>query len=102
MLTDQIPEAPRPVALIPVGAEAESVITILAFDLRQAGVNVELAYKGNVGKRMKRANKLNAAIAILIGEDELAKNSCTYRDLDAGTQEDVSLDNLLSKLTEVN
>jgi histidyl-tRNA synthetase len=98
MLTEQVPMALRPIALIPVGDDAEPVITKLAYELRSAGLDVELAYKGNVGKRMKRANKLNASAAILIGEDELARNSCTFRDLDAGTQEDLLLDDLLSHL----
>lgn len=101
MLSDDVPEAPRPVALVPVGEMAEPVTFKLAHQLRKAGLDVELAYKGNVGKRMKRANKLNAAFAVLIGEDELAHNSCSLRDLDAGTQEDVPLDSLLARLTSV-
>lgn len=98
MLTGHVPQAPRPIALIPVGDVAEPVALRLAHQLRQAGIDIELAFKGNVGKRMKRANKLNASAAILIGEDELARDSCTLRDLDTGTQEDIPLDNLLSHL----
>lgn len=102
MLAKNIPAAVRPVAVIPVGDAAEQVATKVAHQLRQQGLSIEMAFKGNVGKRMKRANKLNARAAILIGEDELARQSCTFRDLDAGTQDEILLTNLgaaLEKLT---
>jgi histidyl-tRNA synthetase len=38
---------------------------------------------------MRRANRLNARSAVLIGDDELARNVVTVRDLDSGEQTDV-------------
>ncbi len=102
MLANEIPEQIRPVALIPVGDEADAVISKLAHQLRLEGITVEVAFKGNVGKRMKRANKLNARAAVMIGEDELANNTCTFRDLDLGTQEEVPLSDLQAKLATLN
>lgn len=98
MLADEAPAAVRPVALIPVGEEAEAVTAKMAHQLRKDGISIEMAFKGNVGKRMKRANKLNARAAILIGEDELARDVCTLRDLDQGEQSEVPLANLSSAL----
>ena len=49
---------------------------------------------------MKRANKLNARIAILLGEDELAAEVATLRDLDTGAQETVALDQLAEHLAD--
>lgn len=98
MLADEAPAAVRPVALIPVGEEAEAVAAKMAHQLRKDGISIEMAFKGNVGKRMKRANKLNARAAILIGEDELARDVCTLRDLDQGEQSEVPLANLSSAL----
>jgi histidyl-tRNA synthetase len=43
---------------------------------------------------MKRANKLSARAAVLLGEDELAQNAATVRDLESGTQERVPLNAL--------
>jgi histidyl-tRNA synthetase len=43
---------------------------------------------------MKRANKLSARAAVLLGEDELAQNAATVRDLESGEQELVPLDAL--------
>ncbi len=49
-------------------------------------------------KRMKRANRVNARAAVMLGEDELAQNGATVRDLDSGEQELVSLDLLSDRL----
>jgi histidyl-tRNA synthetase len=101
MLATEVPKPPRPVAVIPVGDAAETVATKIAHDLRLRGIAIEMAFKGNVGKRMKRANKLNAQAAILIGEDELSRNACTLRNLDAGEQKEVALDDLASAVTSL-
>ncbi len=94
MLIEDVPASVRPIAIIPVGDAAEAIAAKLAYQLRQDGLNIEMAFKGNVGKRMKRANKLNARAAVLIGEDELARDVCTLRDLDQGEQREVPLSDL--------
>ena len=92
-------EATRPVSIVPVGDEAKALATTLANDLRRAGLTVDLGYSGNMGKRLKRANKVNACCAILLGEDELAKKVATLRNLDSGDQTEVALGNLVAHLT---
>lgn len=84
----------RPVVVTPVGAEAQIPAMKLAHDLRVAGIVVDMAYKGNVGKRMKRANKQNASFAVLIGEEEMARSVAMVKNLDQGSQEEVSLSQL--------
>ena len=91
MLLAGPPAALRPVALVPIGADAERAATGLAARLRRAGFAVELGYKGKPAQRMKRADKLGAAVAVLIGEDELKAGTATVRDLDTGVQETVAL-----------
>ena len=66
--------------------------------LRHAGFAVDIAFSGNLSKRMKRANKLNAAAAVIIGEDELARGAATVRDLDSGEQEEAALASLVDRL----
>jgi histidyl-tRNA synthetase len=97
MLAD-VPPAPRPIAIVPVGAETELKALELANVLRGAGFAVELGFGGNVGKRMKRANKLDARAAVLIGTDELARGAASVRDLDSGEQEEVPLAALNERL----
>ena len=90
--------APRPIVVVPVGAAAEAKALAVTQDLRHAGFTVELGFGGNVKKRMKRADKLNATAAILMGEDELAQNAATLRDLETGEQALVPLDALSERL----
>ncbi|MCF8481925.1 MAG: histidine--tRNA ligase [Rhodospirillum sp.] len=83
--------APRPIAMVPTGADVESETITLADRLRRAGFILDLGYSGNMGKRMKRANKINARAAIIVGGDELAQGTVGVRDLDSGDQETVAL-----------
>ena len=53
-----------------------------------------------MGKRMKRANKLNARVAVILGENELAKNVAAVRDLDSGEQREVPLATLIESLAQ--
>ena len=96
MLVEGLGETPRPVAVVPMGAAADSRALQLAHALRKAGVAVEQAYSGNVGKRLKRANKVGAIAAVILGEDELARGVATVRMLDDGTQSEVALDALVA------
>ncbi len=92
------PPAPRPIAVVPVGAEAEREALLLTQRLRREGFLVELGYSGNVKKRMRRANAVGARYALLLGEEELAQGVASLRDLDSGEQESVSLDALIDRL----
>ena len=98
MLLENVPAAPRPIVVVPIGAAAEAPALTLTRRLRLAGFTVELGFSGNVGKRLRRANKLSARAAVLLGEDELAQNAATVRDLESGEQEVVSLDALTERL----
>ena len=98
MLLEEEPAPPRPIVVIPIGGPAEAPALTLTQRLRRAGFTIELGFSGNVGKRMKRANKLSARAAVLLGDDELAQNAATVRDLESGEQEVVSLDALTGHL----
>ena len=98
MLLDATPQKPRPIAIVPIGEVAESRALTLTHDLRRAGHHVDLGYRGNVGRRMKRADKLNAIAALILGDDELAKDVATVRDLDSGEQTEVPIAEVASYL----
>ncbi len=88
------PAASRPIAIVPVGGEASDAALALAHRLRRAGHPVEQGYGGNLGKRMKRADRLGARAALILGGDELARGVVQLRDLDKGSQEEVSLEQI--------
>ena len=101
MLIAEPPVPVRPIAVIPIGDAAELEALKLTQRLRGAGHVVDLGYSGNAGKRMKRANKIEARVALVLGEDELARGAVTFRDLDAGSQEEVPLDGLDARLKDL-
>ena len=98
MLVGEAPAAARPIAIVPIGEPAEAAALTLAHSLRRAGLTVDLGYSGNLSKRMKRANKLNARYAVILGEDELQRGTATLRDLDSGEQEAILLPQLQDRL----
>jgi len=98
MLCGEAPAARRPIAIVPVGDEAKMPALKLSEELRRAGYRIDLGHGGNLSKRMKRANKVNAAAALIIGEDELARGAATLRDLDSGEQEEAALASLVDRL----
>jgi len=98
MLAEAPPAPRRPIAVIPIGDEAEGLALELADRLRRAGFTADLGFSGNLGKRMKRANKIDAAAALILGEDEMKRGSVMLRDLDSGEQAEVKLDAIEERL----
>ncbi len=98
MLIDEPAKPPRPIALVPIGETAEGQALTLAETLRDNGCTVDLGYSGNLTRRMRRASRVNARVAILIGDDEIARNVVALRDLDSGEQSEVPIDLSLSEL----
>ncbi len=75
----------------------EMAFTVLQ-QLRSHNISAEMAYKGNFRKQMEWANKKEASIALLIGEDEAAKQVVQLKDLVSGEQVEVALYDLVSQL----
>ena len=92
---------PRPVALVPIGEEAEKFALRLVEDLRDLGLAVDLGYSGNLQRRMRRADRIGARAAVLLGDDELARGAATLRDLDSGEQSEVSFGALPARLKAI-
>lgn len=99
MLVDA-PEVEKPsVVLIPMGEAAEARATGIIADLRRAGIACDMGYRGNMKKRMQRANASGAGWAIILGDDELARGEAAVRNLGTGEQQAVALDALVGTVT---
>ena len=98
MLLDAAPAAPKGVAVIPVGDAAEAVALDVVQALRDAGIRAEMGYRGNVKRRMERANRTGARAAIILGEAEIARGVAQLKDLETGDQAEVAIADLVSKL----
>ncbi|HEY4162254.1 MAG TPA: histidine--tRNA ligase, partial [Dongiaceae bacterium] len=79
MLLKETPPARRPIALVPMGERAEKKALALAGELRRGDFAVDLGFSGNMGKRMKRADKIGASVAVILGDNELDANLATLR-----------------------
>lgn len=98
MLIEEPPLPPRPVALVPMGENGERLALKLAEKLRGEGFPVDLGYSGNVQRRLRRANRVKARAAVIIGEEEINLESVSVLDLDSGQQEIVPNANLTKYL----
>ncbi len=91
MLLEKAPAAAAPVAVVPIGDEAEAVAIGILQSLRAAGIRTEMAYRGNLRRRMERANRIDAWAAVILGADDLALGVAQVKDLRNGAQEAVKL-----------
>jgi histidyl-tRNA synthetase len=87
------PEPERPsVVIVPLGERAELAAEGILAGLRREGAAADMAYRGNMKKRMSRANASGAKYALIIGDDELDRGEAQLKDLATGEQRAVSLD----------
>src|SRR5262249_15358841 len=98
MLANEPAALPRPVVIAPLGAAAEAKALGIARALRRQGITVEQDYRGNMKRRLQRANKIKARAVVIIGDDELPKGAAQLKDLDSGEQREVALDALVNAL----
>jgi histidyl-tRNA synthetase len=92
--------APRAgVAVVPVGETAEAKALEILQALRRAGVRAEMAYRGNLRRRMERANRIGARAAVIIGDSDIAAGVAQVKDLASGAQEAVPFGALVERLT---
>jgi histidyl-tRNA synthetase len=86
------------VVLVPLGERAEAEAQRILSVLRRAGIAADMSYRGNMKKRMSRASASGAARALIIGDDELARNEAQLKDLASGEQRSVPLQGLAEAL----
>ncbi|HET6198252.1 MAG TPA: histidine--tRNA ligase [Acetobacteraceae bacterium] len=98
MLLAAPPPAPKPVAVVPVGEAAEATALDILQVLRRAGIRAEMAYRGNLRRRMERANRIGARAAVVIGDDDIAQGVAQVKNLATGEQEAVALAELAGRL----
>ena len=93
------PEPERPTAVIvPLGDRAETAAQRLLAELRAAGIAADMAYRGNMKKRLSRANDAGAAYALIMGDVELDSGEVQLKDLASGEQRSVAFDHIAEAL----
>ena len=98
MLVGEQEPATPPVAILPMDEDGESEAHRLAEMLRDSGVAVDLSAGGAIGKRLKKADRAGARLAVILGSDELAAGTAQLRDLATGTQSSIAQADLAAAL----
>ena len=74
------------VFIAPLGNEAgvKNAALALAGQLRSRGMRVEVGWDGSLKSRMRKADRMNAGLAVIIGEDELKTGEYKWKNLKTG------------------
>ena len=98
MLLAEPPPVPATVVVIPVSEAEEGAALDALQALRRAGIRAEMGYRGNLRRRMERANRIGARAAIIIGSAEAERGTAQLRDLATGEQAEMPLAELPGRL----
>ncbi|OLN23453.1 histidine--tRNA ligase [Domibacillus antri] len=81
--------------IVALGEEAKDRSVALVHQLRTAGLSADRDYQDRKMKaQLKASDRQNARFTAILGEDELAENRITVKDMAAGSQENVPLNEL--------
>lgn len=102
MLVDAPEKEKLDLAVVPLGAAAEVAAQGVLADLRRAGYAADMAFRGNMKKRMQKADASGARFAVIIGDEELGRGEVGLKDLTGGTQEWVKLAELVAEVRKAH
>jgi len=84
--------------IAPLGDPALHHAGLLAHDLRQRGLSVELAAEGKLKRALELANKMDARYTLIVGENEIAAGQYSLKNMETGEQENVGRDQIAERL----
>jgi len=86
------------IVIVPLGERAEAEALRLLAELRRSGVTADMAYRGNMKKRLSRADSSGARYAAILGDEELDRAEVQLKELATGEQRSVPLADLAKAL----
>ena len=94
---------PADAFVVAIGDASWPAARVLARDLRRAGLRALIDYGGRSSKsQMKRANRSAAQRMLILGEDELARDQVTIKEMETGHQHTVSRDDVMDYLATLH
>jgi len=75
--------------IIPLSQKQQVIALILADDLQDKGITVDVLLDGSLKSMMRKANKMGAQNALLIGDDEQQKKTVTIKNMMTGNTQEV-------------
>ena len=97
--SDIVATSPK-IGLLAADTEAEVEAFGLAATLRRTGLSCVMLMNGNMGKKMRAANKQGCTFVIIVGSDELSRGGVSVRYMADGEQSEVQISALTSWLSE--
>jgi histidyl-tRNA synthetase len=85
-------------AIIALGPPALAAAMDLARDLRSRGLRVEVLAERGLKALLRRADKIGAHYAVIVGDDELARGVAQLRDLKTSTQSEVAMAHVVDEI----
>ncbi|MBO9713196.1 histidine--tRNA ligase [Sphingomonas sp.] len=86
--------------IVPMGDAAALKGQWVLAELRRGGLSADMAFRGNMKRRMQKADALKARFAVIIGDDELSRGEASLKNLDDGMQAAVPLETLGREIYE--
>lgn len=96
LLVDEGEEVRTDILLVVMDTELQADGFALASQLRRAGLSVDMPFTGNISKKLKRADKIGAGIALLLGSQEFATGEVQVKSLGDGETQTIAIDALLT------
>ena len=95
-------DLPLDAYVMPLGIESQKNALMVANELRVLGYSVDMCYDDvKIGNMFKRAEKKQAKLAIIIGEEEIKNESVIIKNMETKEQITVSLEELGNKVDEI-
>ncbi len=95
-------EAPVSLFIAPLGEQAYEWALPVAQSLRLKGIRVEVEHRPTgLKNQLKRANKMKARLALIVGDSELQSGQLALKDLTAEKQFEVDVAGLESKIQQL-
>ncbi|SDG93661.1 histidyl-tRNA synthetase [Aneurinibacillus thermoaerophilus] len=88
--------------VIGLGEAAEEKAFLLLNEMRRQGLTADKDYLGRKMKaQMKAADRLQAKVVVIIGEDELSRDIVVLKNMETGDQQEVAFDKVIAKVQEI-
>ncbi len=101
-LDNQTCEKAPDIFIVSLGADARAYAFEWSCRLNTMGIRTDTDFRGKSMKAsMKRANKLNAAFVLIVGDNELAQKKLVLRNMATKEQTEIGLDNLVNDLKKL-
>ena len=98
MLSSNLDETSGIISILPVEEKNFAYCYNLLKILRENYIKCEIFKGGNLSKNLKKIDKKNRKLIIIVGDDEIQKKQVILKDLSTGEQQKIEKTNLLEKI----